>query len=417
MKQIDRKYLWHPYSSISSPPPVNLAVAAKGTRITLDDGKELIDGISSWWCMAHGHNHPKIVEAIQRQADTLCQVMFAGFTHEPAIGLAEELVAVTPPGVNKIFFADSGSVAVECAAKMAIQYQHAAGRPERKRLAALRGGYHGDTAGAMALCDPEGMHTLFDGYLQKNLFLPLPRIPFDGEWDEAEFSPMAELLERNKNEIAGLFIEPVFQGGNGMRFYHPMYMKRLREACTEHGILLIIDEIATGFGRLGEFFGADFAGIVPDILCVGKALTGGSITLSAAIASERVAETISGTPPGVFMHGPTYMANPLACAAGVASLRLFREYDWRGNVKAIEARLKEELEEVKNHPNVRDVRVLGSIGVLELVKMPTLDRVQEIVLEHGVWLRPFGQWLYAMPPFVATGEEVARIAEAMKQLI
>jgi len=413
----DRKHLWHPYASISAPPPVNLAVAAKGTRIRLDDGLELIDGISSWWCMAHGHNHPAIMAAIREQTEKVAQVMFAGFTHEPAIELAAELVKHTPAGVDRVFYADSGSVAVECAAKMAIQYQYAAGRPERRRLAALRGGYHGDTAGAMALCDPEGMHKVFGDYLREHVFLPQPRIPFDGEWDDAEFAPMLELLDRHCHELAGLFIEPVFQGGNAMRFYHPMYLKRLREACTERGILLILDEIATGFGRIGRYFAGEYAGITPDIMCVGKGLTGGAITLAAAVASGHVAETISDTPPGKFMHGPTFMANPLACAAGVASLRLFESYDWKAKVDAIETQLKRELEPYRNHSNVTDVRVLGAIGVVELKTPPTPERVQQLVRETGVWLRPFGPWLYAMPSFVTPPEEITAITRAMGRML
>ena len=412
----DRKHLWHPYASISAPPPVNLAVAAHGTHIRLDDGQELIDGISSWWCMAHGHNQPDIMEAIRKQSEKFAQVMFAGFTHEPAIELAAELVKHTPAGVDRVFFADSGSVAVECAAKMAIQYQTAIGETRRRRLAALRGGYHGDTAGAMALCDPDGMHQLFQGYLQEHVFLPKPRIPFDGTWDEAEFAPMEELLDRYADELAGLFIEPVFQGGNAMWFYHPMYMKRLREACSERGILLILDEIATGFGRIGRYFAGEYAEIAPDILCVGKGLTGGAITLAAAVASGPVAETISNTPPGRFMHGPTFMANPLACAAGVASLRLFEKYDWKAKVTAIEAQLKRELEPYRENPNVTDVRVLGAVGVVELKKAPTPDEVQRVVRETGVWLRPFGPWLYTMPPFITPPEEVTQITRAMGRL-
>ncbi|MDR0933186.1 MAG: adenosylmethionine--8-amino-7-oxononanoate transaminase [Victivallales bacterium] len=415
--EFDRKHLWHPYASMSAPPPVNLAIAAKGTRIRLDDRQELIDGVSSWWCTAHGHNHPEIVAAIREQAEKFAQVMFAGFTHQPAIELAAALIKRTPAGVNKVFFADSGSVAVECAAKMAIQYQYAKGKTQRSRLAALRGGYHGDTAGAMALCDPEGMHHVFGAYLQKNLFLPQPHLRFEEEWSESEFTQIEELLERHKKEIAGVFIEPVFQGGNAMRFYHPMYMKHLREICDRLEILLIIDEIATGFGRIGRYFGCEYAGIAPDIMCVGKGLTGGSVTLSAAIASEEVAEVISGTMPGKFMHGPTFMANPIACAAGVASLRLFDSYDWKAKVDAIEIQLKRELETCKNHPNVADVRVLGAIGVLELRTPPTPERVQKLIRETGVWLRPFGNWLYTMPPFITPSNEISTITQAMKQML
>ncbi len=414
--RLDRTHLWHPYASMTRPPPVNLAVSASGTRIRLADGKELIDAISSWWCLCHGHNPPKIVEAVRAQAEKLSQVMFAGFTHEPAIRLAEKLVRKTPKGLNKVFFADSGSVCVECAAKMAVQYQIAAGRRGRKHLASVRGGYHGDTAGAMALSDPEGMHEMFRGILPKHHFAPRPETPFDGEWNPADFAPMKQLLERKSRDIAAVILEPVFQGANGMRFYHPQYLRELRAECDRHGILLILDEIATGFGRTGKFFAMEHAGIAPDILCVGKGLTGGAITLAAVIASETVAETISGTAPGKFMHGPTFMANPLACAVGCASLDLFDEYDWAGRVESIQNQLRRELEPLRALPNVKDIRVLGAIGVVELRKTPPPETIQEIVLETGVWLRPFGSWLYTMPPFITAPDEVAAITGAMRKM-
>ena len=414
--QIDRAHLWHPYASMTQPPPVNLAVSASGTRIRLADGKELLDGISSWWCMCHGHNHPKIMDAIRAQTETLAQVMFAGFTHEPAILLAQKLVRKTPKGLNKVFFADSGSVSVECAAKMALQYQIAAGRPERKHLATVRGGYHGDTAGAMALSDPEGMHQMFSGLLPKHFFAPRPEIPFDGEWDPADFTPMERLLEMHSGEVAAVIIEPIFQGANGMRFYHPQYLRELRNECDRHGILLILDEIATGFGRIGKFFAQEYAGIAPDILCVGKGLTGGAITLAAAVASEKVADTISGGSPGKFMHGPTFMANPLACAAGCASLSLFDEYDWAARVESIQNQLRKELTPLRELPNVRDVRILGAVGVVELRQLPSPETVQKLVLETGVWLRPFGSWLYAMPPFITSPDEITAISSAMRKM-
>lgn len=413
----DRRHLWHPYASLSAPPPVNLAVGASGTRIRLADGTELIDAISSWWCVAHGHNHPAIVEAIRQQAETMTHVMFAGFTHEPAVALAQELLTLVPAGLEKIFFADSGSIAVECAAKMAIQYQHARGHHSRCRLAALKGGYHGDTTGAMALSDPNGMHTLFQGLLPRHYFAERPAIPFGGTWDPADFDSMQRLLTEQGDAIAAVIVEPVFQGGNGMWFYHPEYLRQLRRACDARDILLIFDEIATGFGRTGPLFAMEHAGVVPDILCVGKILTGGAITLAATLSTAEVAETISGTPPGAFMHGPTYMANPLACAAGCASLKLFRDGAWRQNVKRIEAELQSHLARYRTHPAVRDIRVLGAIGVVELDTMPTPRQVQEVVRETGVWLRPFHRYLYTMPPYITTSEEVKTITDAMGRFL
>ncbi len=412
----DRLRLWHPYAPMTQPPPVNLAESARGTRIRLADGRELIDGVSSWWCMCHGHNHPKIVEAVRNQSEKLMQVMFAGFTHEPAVRLAELLIRRTPAGVNKVFFSDSGSVSVECAAKLAIQYQIDAGRPERKRLAALRGGYHGDTSGAMALSDPDGMHQMFSGILAKHHFAPRPEIPFGGEWDDAAFRPMAGLLEQYGSEIAAVILEPVFQGANAMRFYHPGYLRCLRRACDEQDILLIFDEVATGFGRLGKYFASEFAGVAPDIMCVGKGLTGGAITLAATIVSERVAETVSAGTPGQILHGPTFMANPMACAAGCASLELFDEYDWQRNVLAIERQLKAGLEALRELPAVADVRALGAVGVVELCSTPCPETVQRLVRETGVWLRPFGPWLYTMPPFITPPEEIGKIVAAMRRI-
>lgn len=416
MLDFDRKHLWHPYASMTEPPPVNFAVSGSGTSIRLASGQELLDGISSWWCVCHGHGQPKIMNAIREQTAKIAEVMFAGFTHEPAIRLAQLLIRHTPAGLNRVFYADSGSVSVECAVKMAIQYQLARGRASRNRLATVKGGYHGDTAGAMSLSDPDGMHQMFSGILSKHFFAPRPEIPFGSEWDDADFAPMKKMLEEHRNEIAGVILEPVFQGANGMRFYHPEYLKKLRMICDELDLVLIFDEVATGFGRLGKFFALEYAETAPDVMCVGKGLTGGAITLAAVVASEKVADTISSTAPGKFMHGPTFMANPVACAAGCASLELFEEYDWAGKVAAIQEQMRAELAGLKGHPNVLDVRVLGAVGVVELKRLPAAEAVQKSVLETGVWLRPFGSWLYAMPPFVTTSGELTRITDAMKQI-
>jgi adenosylmethionine-8-amino-7-oxononanoate aminotransferase len=414
---LDQHHLWHPYSSIAAPPPVNLAVAAQGTKIRLEDGTELIDAVSSWWCVAHGHNPPAIVAAIREQAERMSHVMFAGFTHEPAIELAEALIKQLPAGLDKIFFADSGSIAVECAAKMAVQYQLARGHVKRCRLAALKGGYHGDTLGAMALSDPNGMHTLFKGMLPVHFFAEQPKIRFGADWDDADFESMRKLLDEHGDEIAAVIVEPIFQGGNALWFYHPEYLRQLRKACDAQGILLIFDEIATGFGRTGKRFALEHAGVVPDIMTVGKILTGGSISLAAAITTQHVAETLCSTTPCAFMHGPTYMANPIACAAGCASMRLMESYDWQGSVARIEQQLKVQLEPYRRYANVKDVRVLGAIGVLELHTMPSPEQVQSVVRETGVWLRPFDRYLYTMPPFVTPSEEILQITQAMGQLV
>ena len=412
----DRDLLWHPYASMTAPPPVLPVREAHGCTITLQDGTELLDALSSWWCVCHGHNHPAIVAAVREQAEKLQQVMFAGFTHEPAVELAELLTRRTPPGLNKVFFADSGSVAVECAAKLAVQYQMAKKRPARKRLLALQGGYHGDTAGAMALSDPGGMHKMFAGLLARHFFAPRPEVAFDEAWRPDGAAALAAMLERHRDEIAAVILEPVFQGANAMRFYHPDYLKAARELCSRYDILLVFDEIATGCGRLGKFFAADFAEVAPDIMCVGKGLTGGAITLAAMIASETTAAVVSAGDPGVFLHGPTFMANPLACAAGCASQKLFDTYDWQGNVRRIERQLRRELAPAGALANVRSVRALGAVGVLELEKMPSVEQVFATVGKHGVWLRPFGNWLYTMPPFVMSEAELSRVTAAMLEL-
>ena len=343
--------------------------------------------------------------------------MFAGLTHEPAVQLATRLAALAPGDLNNVFYLDSGSVAVEAAIKMAIQYQYARGQKSRRKLFTLRGGYHGDTLGAMALCDPEeGMHGLFRGVLTEHIFGPKPTCRFDQPWEEADFAGMEQLFREHADETAAVIVEPIFQGASGMWFYSPEYLRRLRALCDRSGALLIFDEIATGFGRTGKRFAAEHAGVIPDIMTIGKALTGGVITLAAAIASDRVARTISEGKPGVFMHGPTFMANPLACAAANASLELFDAYDWQRNVRAIEAQLKRELEPARELPGVADVRVLGAIGVIEMKQPLESAAYSALAVENGVWLRPFGKYLYTMPPFICTPEEISRITGTMKKL-
>ena len=407
----DRANIWHPYASAMTPPPVLGADASEGACIVLDDGTRLVDGISSWWCAAHGHSNPVVVHAIQAQASKLPHVMFAGFTHHPAMALAERLNKLMPSGLNHYFYADSGSIAVECALKMAIQYQTAVGHSHRCRIAALKGGYHGDTLGAMSVSDPGGMHRIFRGILPEQFFAERPACRFDGDWDDADFVSMESLLDRHSNELAAVIVEPIFQGANAMWFYHPQYLRKLRAACSKHGILLIFDEIATGFGRTGRLFASEYAGVTPDIVTIGKALTAGSISLAVAAASDMVAEPID-----VFLHGPTFMANPLACAAASASLDLLGSYDWRTETARIERRLKESLAPCRDCPNVRDVRVLGAIGVLEVERIPDPEITQKIVLETGVWLRPYDHFIYTMPPFVTDNAALDCIAAAMRKL-
>lgn len=414
--QFDGEHLWHPYAALKNTPARFLAKEAHGTTIETADGLKLIDAVSSWWCMAHGHNAPEIVQAIQKQSEKMCHVMFGGFTHEPAIELGEKLVKFLPQGLNKIFFADSGSIAVECAAKMAVQYQYAKGHPEKCKLVALKGGYHGDTAGAMALSDPDGMHVLFRGIMPQHYFAERPNCRADRPWDDADFASMEKVVAEHEREIAAVICEPVFQGGNGMWLYNANYLKRLRKLCDEKGILLILDEIASGFFRTGPRFAMEHAEILPDIMCIGKALTGGSITMAACVASEMVAETITDSKISAFMHGPTYMANPLACAAGIASLSLFESRDYASSVRRIEARLKRNLEPLRSLENAADVRVLGAIGVLELKAKPSAEDILKVIRETGVWLRPFCNYVYTMPPLVTTDAEIDRICEAIKRI-
>ena len=420
INDFDSEHLWHPYAALKNTPARFLAKSAHGTTIETADGLKLIDAVSSWWCMAHGHNAPEIVEAIRKQSEKMCHVMFGGFTHEPAIELGQHLVQFLPKGLDKIFFADSGSIAVECAAKMAVQYQHSLGRPERCKLVALKGGYHGDTAGAMALSDPDGMHVLFRGIMPHHYFAERPNCRFDSPWDDSDFASMEQVIEEHEREIAAVICEPVFQGGNGMWLYNAGYLKRLRKLCDEKNILLILDEIASGFYRTGPRFAmehtTDASGdyIKPDIMCIGKALTGGSITMAACVASDKVAETITNSKIPAFMHGPTYMANPLACAAGIASLSLFENRNYAAKVKRIEARLRRNLEPLRNLENAADVRILGAIGVLELKAKPSADDILKVIKETGVWLRPFCNYVYTMPPLITTDEEIDRICEAIK---
>ncbi len=414
--EYDRTHIWHPYASLGNPPPVLHAKAASGVNIELADGTKLVDAVSSWWCVAHGHNHPAIVDAIRRQSERLCHVMFGGFTHDPAIELAERLAKIAPAGLDRVFFADSGSISVEVAAKMAIQYHNSLGHPERNRLVALKGGYHGDTSLCMALSDPDGMHTLFKGLMTRHLFSDKPSVREDGEWSPSAADSLRRVFSEHGGEIAAVICEPVFQAANAMNFYHPEYLREMRRICDETGALLIFDEIAAGFYRTGPRWAHSRSGITPDIMTVGKALTGGHMTLAATLASAKVADTISSGSPSAFMHGPTYMANPLACAAACASLQLFEESDYETKVHAIERGFREGLSPLKSLPNVKDVRVLGAAGVVEVENLPAQADIQRVIKKHGVWLRPFSNFIYSMPPLVSDSATVDRIVEAIADL-
>lgn len=415
--EFDKNHLWHPYAPTHPPTPVWLAEKTSGMKIRLANGRELVDGMSSWWAAVHGYNHPDLVGELQKQAARMPHVMFGGLTHTPAIELAKKLVAMMPDGLDRVFFADSGSVAVEVALKMAVQYQHAKGRPEKCCIASALGGYHGDTIGAMSVCDPEnGMHGLFSGIVPKQLFVPRPASRFDGEFDAGEMQPLEQLFADHGDEIAAFIIEPIVQGAGGMWFYHPEYLRRLRMLCDRHDILLILDEIATGFGRTGKLFACGWAEITPDILCLGKALTGGSMTLSAVVAKDDIAVAISCE--SVFMHGPTFMANPLACAVAAKSLEILENSPWRERVSALESNLRSGLSLCKKMPGVRDVRVLGAIGVVEMQEPVNTVRLQRFFVDKaGVWIRPFARLIYIMPPFIASENDVLLLTGAVREAV
>ena len=416
--EADRSLLWHPYTSMVDPPPVFAVASAHGVRLTLADGRELIDGMASWWCAIHGYNHPVLNEALSTQIQAMAHVMFGGLTHEPAVRLAQKLVDITPPELQTVFFADSGSVSVEVGIKMALQYWVAAGRPHKQKLLTIRRGYHGDTFGAMAVCDPvTGMHSLFKDVLPGHYFADTPRIRFDEEWRDADIASLKILAENYHDQIAAVILEPVVQGAGGMWFYSPEYLNRLREICDRFDLLLIFDEVATGFGRTGKLFACEHSRVTPDIMCLGKALTGGYMTLAATLTTARVAGTISAEGEGIFMHGPTFMANPLACSVASASISLLEQTGWQDRVNSIQRQLQTELAVCRELENVVDVRVLGAIGVVEVDRPVDMHIVPHWFVERGVWIRPFGRLLYIMPPYIIDAAELTQLTDAIYHVV
>ncbi|WP_047045258.1 adenosylmethionine--8-amino-7-oxononanoate transaminase [Vibrio mexicanus] len=411
--EFDRNHIWHPYTSTLNPLTCYPVSSAAGVEIKLETGETLIDGMSSWWSTIHGYNHPHLNQAAHQQIDSVSHVMFGGITHKPAIDLCKKLVAMTPGDLDKVFLADSGSVAVEVSLKMALQYWHAKGE-KRSKFLTLRDGYHGDTFAAMSVTDPDNsMHSLYKGFLPEHIFAQSPNTGFWQEWNERDLDDFKLKLTEHKTEIAAVILEPIVQGAGGMRIYHPEFLKGVRQLCNEHGILLILDEIATGFGRTGKMFACEHANVVPDILCVGKALTGGYMTLSATITSKKVADTVCGGDAGCFMHGPTFMANPLACAVANASMELLAQGDWKQQTHAIEQQFSLLLPELLKHELIEDVRWLGAIGVVQSTAPVDMEKIQQHFVEQGVWIRPFGKLIYMMPPFISQPKHIETLVNAI----
>ncbi len=418
MLALDKAHICHPYASMIDAPPVYPVVSAQGVRLTLADGRELIDGLSSWWSAIHGYNHPVLNRAARDQLEDMSHVMFGGITHPSAVKLAKLLVDITPVSLNKVFFSDSGSVAVEVAIKMAVQYWYSVGQKQKCKLLSLRRGYHGDTFGAMAACDPDtGMHHLFTEVLAQHYFADAPRSPFDQPFDETDIDSFQQQIEQHHPHLAAVILEPVVQGTGGMNFYSPEYLKRVRELCDHYDVLLICDEIATGFGRTGKLFACEHAGIEADILCVGKSLTGGYLSLAATLCNDRISEGISKGEAGVFMHGPTFMANPLATAIAFASVELLISQPWQRTVQNIEQQLRLGLEPARELSQVADVRVLGGIGVIELTQPVKMAEIQKKLVDRGIWVRPFGKLVYTIPPYIINDKDLTTLTDGLVDVV
>lgn len=418
ISQKDQQYVWHPYSSLTNPIPAYEVISAKGVHLKLADGTELIDGMSSWWCAIHGYNHPTLNAAAKDQIDRMSHVMFGGITHSPAVNLCEKLVEITPDGLNKVFLSDSGSVSVDVAIKMAFQYWISQGKPEKNKLLSLKGGYHGDTFAAMSVCDPiNGMHHIFDQVLPQHYFAPKPTVGFNENWDNSDIAGFKSIIENNHRHIAAVILEPIVQGAGGMNFYAPEYLKQVRALCSQHDVLLIADEIATGFGRTGKLFACEWANISPDIMCLGKSLTGGYMTLAATLCTDKVSRGICDGEAGCFMHGPTFMGNPLACSVANASIDLLLMDDWATNVDRIASILAQQIEPFKGLTEVADTRVLGAIGVIEMKEPVNLVDIQRQFVSQGIWVRPFGKLIYVMPPFIISDDELEQLMKRIYNVL